>query len=132
MERRAFVGTVATLLAGCTTSANESTETTTTVADDADVMEPTYLGVHDDHSGPSIEAVEYQVHNACKATVMVWFEDVPQKNRLAVWFYKNGEEVDRGTQKIAELDMSSETRENFEFQFCTIDKYDSFRVGVIE
>lgn len=91
-------------------------------------MNAEYIGIHDEHAGPNIESVEYDVHSACQSTIYVWFEDTPDLNVLTVWFYKDGEEVEVGKQEIGELDMDN--RENFEFQYCTIDKYDSFRVGV--
>lgn len=128
MHRRELLAAAALATAGCVGGGEASDSTPTKTPG---VMNPTYEGVHESHAGAPIERAEHHIHNACKATVYVWFEEEPNyDDTLAVWFYKNGENVERGTIGMSEPEVE-DRRQKFPFQFCAIDKYDAYKVGVL-
>ena len=128
MKRRTLLTATVVALSGCTASGGAEQETTQT--ESAGVMDPEYLGVHDEHDGPPVDHVRYEIHNACKATIFVWFADKPAaEDTLIIWFYKDDEQVEVGSMPVGDDEFTN--RETFPFQFCQIAKYDAFRVGVV-
>lgn len=112
-------------LGGCVSLTTGGGETTT---ETRGVMDAKYLGLHESHNGRTIENVQYDVYNACKAFITITFaETPPEDTNVSVWFYQDGELVDGGKAKVGELDNGM--RENVEFDFCEVNKYDSFRIA---
>lgn len=131
MKRRAYIGLATLTLSGCAGQIQQKEQTPTPTATADPVTNADYLGLLDDHDGTEIEQVEYEIHPACKATIFVQFaEEPPEDAEILVHFYRHDEKVDEETQNVGELDIGM--RENVELQYCTYEKYDSFRIAVYQ
>ena len=130
MDRRSFLSVVAVAFAGCTTSAQEDFASTTESdsSNKYDTLNPQYLGVHDDHTGPTIESVEHIIHGACKSAIYVDLSEPPQDATIKAWFYKDESPINV-VKQATRNDLGVEQR--LAFEYCTMDKYDAFEVAII-
>ncbi|QCS43016.1 hypothetical protein [Natrinema versiforme] len=131
MERRKVLTAFGTVLvSGCLSSSSNEGNGNGEQQEDP-VMNAEYVGTTEEHNETAIESVEYSIDGACRATISVVFANQkPAEGYIGVRLYRNEEEVGATSQQLGKF--GDNTTENVDLQYCEFEKYNSFRLAVLQ